>query len=554
MDSKWNIPGKANNLIDVLRYIAKQRDFSKQQIKDFISTVQKPHDPYLFPDMENVVKRIKHAIENNETICIIGDYDADGVTSTYTMFRGLKQLGANVIYKLPHRIHNGYGLKRPLVDFANENDSKLIITVDNGIAAIDAIEYAKELGIEVIVTDHHEPGEILPDCLIINPKVSSEYPFDGLCGCGVAFKVICALHDNFEGTELYNHLIEIVAIGTIADAMAIVDENRTFIIEGLKRMENTSVVGLRELFFESGKEEIKVDVDTVGFFIGPNINACGRIDTPEIALNLLLSDDAVTGKSFATKLLKLNELRKEMQATALSELKIDENDAIIVEKIDSKYAGIGGIIASNIVDLYKRPCFIFHDSETSETIGGSGRTYGEYEVINCIKNNRDIVVSGGGHKGACGVAVKKENLKLFKERCNEQYKLWCNNNPEGLVPTINATCEIGFDLATERLINNIEKLKPYGEGNPEPVFYTSCVDVINCKIVGKNKNVIQMNLSKNFKDIKAVGFNKILTKFNEMGCPNKIDILYTIALNEFPEGHFTVQAIIQDIRETNSYY
>lgn len=458
-------------------------------------------------------------------------------------------MGANVIYKLPHRVHNGYGLKDALVDYANEQGATLIITVDNGIAAVDAVEYAKKLNIDVIITDHHEAQDVIPDCLIINPKVNKEYPFEGLCGCGVVFKLVYALIDNFEQTDLYNNLIEIVAIGTIADQMDIMDENRTFVIKGLQKLQNTSNIGIRELFINAGLEGKKIDADTVGFFIGPNINATGRVDTPDIALNLLLSDDSFEADKHAKKIIKLNDLRKDLQKQAIESLVIDENDKCVISLIDNVNAGIAGIVAAKVVETYQKPCFILHEGhQNKEILSGSGRTFGDFNIMDCVVNNKHIVEGGGGHKGACGVAVKKDRLNIFKEACNSQFENWVKENPGCMTPTLNCTCEVDLQNINTRLTGNIERLKPFGPGNPMPIFATKNVIAKNARIVGKNKNVLQMTVEQGFCSIKCVAFENVKNKFLELGNPANIDIMYTIGLNEWPIGQFTVQLNVIDIR------
>lgn len=548
MKYKWKTQGKANNLVDILRYIAQERNFSKEQMKQFILEPSKLNDPYLFNNMKVVVDKIKHAIKNNLKIMVSGDYDCDGVTSTYTLYTTLKHLNANVIYKLPHRLHDGYGLQRSIIDYAIENNVDLIITVDNGITAVDAVRYAKENNIEVIITDHHEPQEELPDCLIINPKVNKEYPFDGLCGCGVAFKLVTALIDNFYDTELYNQLIEIVAIGTVADAMDLVDENRYIVIEGLKKLQNTHNRGLKQLFKLAGMEGKVYDANTIGFFLGPNINASGRVDSADIALNMLLADDDFEAEKYAKQILKLNEYRKELQNQAVKTLKINENDKCIIATIDSTNAGIGGIVASKVVDLYQRPCFILHGN--GEILSGSGRTFGDFEIINCVIKNKHIVEGGGGHKGACGVSVKASRLDEFRESCNKMFEKWLEDNPDGLTPTLSATCEIDLEFANSRLINNINKLQPFGNGNEEPIFITRNLSVKSFKVVGKNANVIQMTLEKGFIDIKCVGFENIKNKYFELNEPKNIDIMYNIGFNEWPKNVFTPQLTLIDIKES----
>ena len=546
MQFKWNIPGKAKDGIDILRYIAEERNFSKEQIKQFINNLQKPHDPYLFEDMKEVVNRINLAIKTNEKICVIGDYDCDGITSTYTMYMGLKYLNANVIYKLPHRVKNGYGLSNKLVDYAKENNTNLIITVDNGIAAAEVVDYAKQLGIDVIVTDHHEPKEILPNCLIINPKVSNSYPFNGICGCGSAFKTISCLIPDFENSDIYEQLLEILAIGTIADAMELIDENRTFVIEGLKLLNNTKNIGLKCLFEKTGLSDKVIDVISIGYIIGPNINAAGRLESPDIAMDLLLSDDEFEAEKLANKLIKLNEKRKDLQSKVVEGLEVNNEDNCLIEIIDECNAGIAGIIASKVVETYHKPCFILH--QKNEILSGSGRTFDKFNLVSCIENHKDIVIGGGGHESACGVSINKDNIDKFRQACNKEFDDWLKNNPDKITPSLNVTCETDFNLLDKRLISNINRLQPFGNGNLEPTFATFNAKATQIKIVGKNLNTIQFNFEKNNIKIKAVGFSKIKEKYDKIGDSSEYDILYKIGLNEWPKGIFNVQLIIDDIK------
>ncbi len=471
-------------------------------------------------------------------------YDCDGVTATYTLYRTLKYLGADVIYKLPHRLINGYGLKKPLVDFSKANGAELIITVDNGIAAGEAIEYAKELGLDIIVTDHHEPPETLPDCLIINPKVSKTYPFNDICGCGVAFKLATALIPDFYNTELYTELIEITAIGTVADAVSLIDENRRIVLDGLKHLNHTKNFGLQALLKNAKLQDKQLESTDIGFFIGPNINAAGRLDSPDIALNLLLCDDNVEAEKYAHQLVKLNEKRKNMQKEAFEKMEVNEENKCIVHVLEEETAGIVGIIASKVVDKYKRPCFILHGHDN--ILKGSGRTYGNFNLRDCIVNHEDIIIGGGGHKAACGVSLNKENVDLFTKACNEEFAKWIEEHPEEMNPEIDITCQINPAEINKRLIANIDRLKPFGNGNPDPIFMTEDLEVKSYRIVGKNKNVIQFTLGYGFFEFKAVGFESLLNKYIEYGYPKKISAIYNIGLNEFPADVFNIQLNILD--------
>lgn len=480
-------------------------------------------------------------------------YDCDGVTSTTVMYLGLRYCGIDVIYRLPHRVKDGYGLKNKLVDYAKENNCTLIITVDNGIAAHEPVEYAKSLGIDVIVTDHHEPQEIIPDCLVIDAKVDKNYPFDDLCGCGVAFKVIKALVPEIkptsimENNNLYDQCLELVCIATVADAVNLVDENRTFIIEGLKKINDTKNVGLKKLLEITELIEKQIEVDNIGFTIGPCVNAAGRIDSPDVAIELFLSDDEVIAEKNAKNLIKLNEKRKDMQHEAMEKLEVNDDDKCIVAITENINAGINGIIASKIVDKYLRPCFVLSDNEKTNVLHGSGRTFGQFHIIDCILNHKDVVESGGGHKGACGVAIKKDNIDLFRKCCSEEYKVWLKENPDKINPIIDVTCSLDFNLVNTRLYNNINKLKPFGNGNKEPMFMSENIKISKHKVVGKKKNVVQFEFNQDYITIKGVGFESIKNKYEEIGCPENVNILYTIGLNEWPAGKFNIQLSIVDI-------
>lgn len=546
MNYRWSNLGKAHSLQDVLRFITKERGFTKQQMLEFLNNKNKMHNPFLFKNMDKIVEKIFYHINNDNKILIVADYDCDGVSSGYILFRTLKYLDANVEVKLPHRLYDGYGLKPKMIKYAYDNKFDLIITVDNGITAVDSVEMAKKLNIDIIITDHHQPQESLPDCLFLDAHVDgSGYPFNGLCGAGVAFKLSNALIPNFKDCSIYDDLLQICSIATIADAMDIIDENRTIVIDGLKVLNsNKQNIGIKNLLIQMGINNKEIQLDTIGFYIGPCINAAGRMDSPDKALDLLMCDDDYKSEKCAKILIELNDKRKQLQKQITNNLIINEENKCLIVEVDPGIAGIGGIIASNITEKYQKPCFVVHGENI---LSGSGRTIGEFPIIECLTKNEDLINGGGGHSAACGLSIDRSKLNIFQNRCNEIYSSWLINNPDLINPVIKATCEVDFTIISDRLYNNISKLKPFGNGNEEPIFISNNVEVISNKVVGKFENTIQFTFCQKFKTIKGIGFEKIKNKYIELGSPSKVNLMYKISINEWPTGIFNLQLIVVDI-------
>lgn len=552
MHYKWDIQGKASSLQDILRYIAKERNFNKEQMLEFLKSKNKIYNPYLFKNMDKIVEKIKYHIKNENKILIVGDYDCDGVFASYILYMALKYLNAFVDVKLPHRLHDGYGLKPKLINFAYENKYDLIITVDNGIAAIEAVNLANKLNIDIIVTDHHQPQDELPNCLFLDAHVEgSNYPFNGLCGAGVAFKLSDALIENFNKTPIYKDLLQGCAIATVADAMDIVDENRAIVIEGLKILNsNDKNIGIKKLLERMNYQDKEIKLDTIGFNIGPCINAAGRLDTPNRALDLLLSDDDYTSEKKANELVELNEKRKTLQKNITDNLSVNTDNYCLIVEIPANIAGIGGIIASNVAEKYQKPCFVVHGNDI---LTGSGRTIGDFPIIDCLTLNKDVINSGGGHAAACGFSIKREMLEKFQDRCNKIYNKWLKVNPELIYPTLKATCEIDFRLVSERLYHNMSKLQPFGNGNQEPVFVTRNVQIISSKVVGELQNAIQFKFFNKNINLNGIGFLQIKNKYLELNQPANVDIMYSININEWPKGKYNLQLQMIDLIPSKNY-
>lgn len=553
MDYNWNVLYNAKSLKEILNNILKWKNIPKDKVREFINFNINPHDPYLLTNMDHAVEKIRKTINDDKKILIIGDYDADGVTATSILYIALRYLQANVIWEIPCRFKDGYGMNKRLIDVAKEEKCDLIITVDNGIKSHEEIKYANSLDIDVIITDHHPHTEdSLPTDITIDPTIDDKYPFKGIAGCMVAFKLVNALIPNLEmlselvDSSLYYELLEIVTIGTIADVMELVDENRYYVKKGLELLSEPQNVGLKVLMQKLNLYQKEISTNDIGFKVGPCINASGRMETPDYAVKLLLCDDEVEADKWATKLIKLNNERKKVQQKVLRELEINEEDNFIIKVInDDKCKGILGIIAGNIADKYQKPCFVLGGNKE---LSGSGRSIYNYDISDIINENKDLV-SGGGHSAACGVHLNKNVLYEFKEKCNNHFKEWMKNATiDDLTPTLDIVCQIDIGLIDKRLINNINKLKPYGNGNKEPFFGTKNLEVVNYKVVGKNKNVLQLKLKRGSNKINAVGFGNVKNKYEELNYPKNIDVVYTIGLNEWPPGNFQPQLIIKDIK------
>lgn len=549
MNYQWNVLNKSRSLKEIGNCIREWKKIPDGGMAEFINVDNIiRHDPFLLTNMDKTIARLKQSITNSEKICIIGDYDADGITATSTLYIGLRSVFSNVIWMVPDRFKDGYGLNKRLVEAAHTEGCHLIITVDNGIAAKTAIDYAKSLGMDVIVTDHHKvPATGIPTEITVDPHQDNNYPFKSVCGCMVAFKVIQALIPEMH-TDLYEELVAIATIGTIADVMDLVNENRYYAKYGLEYLSRTKNIGLRTLLDKLGLYGKNLGSDNIGWTVGPCINAVGRLESPDIAVKLLLSDDPVEADKLADKVIALNEKRKDLEKKALDSLVVNEDESFIVATMDGIGHGLLGLIAGKIVDKYKRPCFVLGGNEAKGTLSGSGRSIYTYNIFDIIEKNRDMI-NGGGHEAACGVEIKYNDLEKFKKICCDHYTQWANQATEDdLTPKINIVSEITIDLIDDKLINNIDKLKPFGNGNEEPIFFSKELRVVSSKIVGKQENVIQFEFSDGFSFRNAVGFKNIKTKYEELEKPEYVDVAYTVAFNTWG-GRTTPQMIITDIRK-----
>lgn len=469
-------------------------------------TIADLYDGMLMKDMDKAVAVLGEKIKENAKIRIIGDYDIDGIQSTYILLEGFRMLGADVDSDIPDRMKDGYGLNRNLIDRALEADVDTIITCDNGIAAAEEIAYAKSMGMTIVVTDHHEvpyteigAGRryILPEAdAVVDPKQEDcTYPFKGLCGAAVAYKLVEALMEAMgKDAEDADYLMENVAIATIGDVMDLVDENRIFVKQGLDMLKRTENLGLKALMGCTGVNVDKLSPYHIGFVIGPCMNASGRLDTAKRALELLEAKKVAEADLLAGDLKALNDSRKDMTAQAVEEVFIQVENSelkdadVLVVYLPECHESLAGIVAGRIREKYYRPVFVL--TKGAEGLKGSGRsieTWHMYEGLNRVKH---LLSKFGGHKMAAGLSMPEENLEQFRKEINEKSGI----TPEDLNEKIAIDMQLPFECVNEKFIGELAVLEPFGKGNARPVFAERQVQVESARILGKNKNVLKLQV------------------------------------------------------------
>ena len=469
-------------------------------------TIADLYDGMLMKDMDKAVAVLGEKIKENAKIRIIGDYDIDGIQSTYILLEGFRMLGADVDSDIPDRMKDGYGLNRNLIDRALEADVDTIITCDNGIAAAEEIAYAKSMGMTIVVTDHHEvpyteigTGRryILPEAdAVVDPKQEDcTYPFKGLCGAAVAYKLVEALMEAMgKDAEDADYLMENVAIATIGDVMDLVDENRIFVKQGLDMLKRTENLGLKALMECTGVNVDKLSPYHIGFVIGPCMNASGRLDTAKRALELLEAKKVAEADLLAGDLKALNDSRKDMTAQAVEEAFIQVENSelkdayVLVVYLPECHESLAGIVAGRIREKYYRPVFVL--TKGAEDLKGSGRsieTWHMYEGLNRVKH---LLSKFGGHKMAAGLSMPEENLEQFRKEINEKSGI----TPEDLNEKIAIDMQLPFECVNEKFIGELAVLEPFGKGNARPVFAEKQVQVESARILGKNKNVLKLQV------------------------------------------------------------
>ena len=504
----FNQIGQQFHIDPVIARLIRNRDVvGEEKIREYLlGTVEEIPSPWLMKDMEKAVDILERKIQKQAKIRIIGDYDIDGVTSTYILLKGLTRIGANVDTYIPDRVADGYGIHEHLIDRAGEDGIDTIVTCDNGIAAAAEIKMAKDKGMTVIVTDHHEipyreeNGErqvILPPAdAILNPKqYDCPYPNKNLCGAVVAFKYITALYERFGVPEKeLEDYYELAAIATVGDVMDLQGENRILVKEGLRRLKETKNPGLQELIRANALEDAKITAYHIGFVLGPCINASGRLDTAARSLQLLNAQTIEEAAKLAGDLTALNQSRKALtekgkeEAIRLIETTDLKNDRVLVVYLPDCHESLAGIIAGRLREKYHKPAFVLTRGETSAK--GSGRSIESYSMYEELVKCADLMVQFGGHPMAAGLSIKEENIEAFRRQLNEN----CTLTEEDLRPKIVIDVPMPVSYITKELVEQISLLEPFGKGNTKPVFAQKGLRVLDSSILGKNKNVVKVKL------------------------------------------------------------
>lgn len=516
------------------------------------------HSPHLMKDMDRLVEILQEKIQNKRHIRIIGDYDIDGVQSTYILQKGITRAGGMATAAIPDRMKDGYGINENLIEQAKKDGADTIITCDNGIAAADAIAYAKEMGLTVLVTDHHDIPYIEENGVrtyiesradaIVNPKQKEcEYPFDGICGAVVAFKVVQALYERCGiAEEEAMEFLENAAFATVGDVMDLVDENRIIVKYGLEQMRRTKNPGLRALI---GQKEIlpeRLSAYHLGFVLGPCINAGGRLDTAVRALQLLLAEDDETAQTLAAELSDLNEERKKMTAEGVNEAfrlieeqRLDRQSVMVVY-LPRLHESLAGIVAGRIREQYNHPVFVMTDS--TEGIKGSGRSIEAYSMYEEMCKCRDLFTKFGGHPMAAGLSLPKEHLDAFRKRMNENASL----KEEDFTVRIHIDVPMPLSYVTKELVHEWKILEPFGKGNGKPVFADKNIRVKERRIVGKNRNVLKLTLEDEYGFCyPAVCFSHAEQMADLLDQQDKISIVYYPEINSYM-GREEVQFVISN--------
>lgn len=510
----------------------------------------KLHDPMLLPDMAKARDTIRRAIEQGKKIAVFGDYDVDGVTSTCVMTRVLRGMGADVRHYIPDRLSEGYGLSMGAMDRLAQDGIGLIVTVDSGVSAFEEIARARELGMEVVVTDHHECREELPDAnAVVNPKrADSTYPFAELAGVGVAFKLACALAGDGQQRAVLEQYADLVALGTVADVMPLVGENRIIVAAGLRRMAETQNVGLSMLLHESGQQGKRLTASTISFILAPRINAAGRLGHADMAAELFLTDDPRRAQTLAMALCEQNKQRQatenQILEQALQKLRREYDpleDQVIVLAGEDWHHGVIGIVSSRICDRYACPTVLI---ALEDGIGkGSGRSVKGFNLYEALCDSAPLLERFGGHELAAGLTIREENIQQF----HENMEAWAREhvNPQELMPILHIDCPIAPEFISTEATRGLDVLEPFGMGNPQPVFSMCDLLVEEITPISSDRHV-RLTLSKDGQTYTAMLFGT-----GQGGCGfaqgNYVDAAFCLEINEY-RGRCSVQLVIRDIQ------
>lgn len=587
MKEKWFLKNKKEDFIKIAnehhisevlaRLLVNRGLVDREDINAYLhSSIDTMHNPHLLKDVDYACDILEDKIRSNTRIRIVGDYDVDGVVSTFLLYTALSRVGANVDYEIPERLKDGYGININIIKAAKESGINTIITCDNGIAAIEQIRFAKEIGMTVIVTDHHDipfiendgvRTDVLPPAdAVVNPKQKDcGYPFPSICGAVVAFKLIEVLYERFGvDKEESKKLLAYAAIATVCDVMDLVDENRAIVKCGLNLLRNTDNKGLEALMELHNINTFKLSAYHLGFIIGPCLNASGRLETAKIGLSLLLEQDGDKARKIAAQLKELNDKRKDMTARGVEEaIEIIEttdliNHKVLVVYLPDCHESLAGIIAGRLRERYHKPAIVL--TKAHEGVKGSARSIEQYNMFEELTKCKEYLDKFGGHPMAAGLSLKEENVEPLRVALNERTEL----TEEDFINKISIDVVMPLGYVKEELVEELELLEPFGKGNEKPVFAEKNLSIMKADILGKNRNTLKLKVENQYgKKMDALYFNQV-DEFNEYlsgkygnnevdkiyrGIPNdiRLSVLYYPNINEY-NGMKTPQIIIQGIQ------
>lgn len=539
---------------------------SEAQIEVFLQgSLEDLYSPLLLPDAIRCLNQLSAKIDQGKKIRVVGDYDIDGVCATYILYQGLIRAGADVDYEIPDRIKDGYGINVHIIDAAARDGVDTIITCDNGISAIDELRHARELGMTVLVTDHHdvrqrtdedygcESRDILPPAAaVVNPKrESSRYPLSGICGAVVAWKIIELLYQkrNIPRGE-WLEMLEFAAIATVGDVCVLQDENRLIVRHGLKQMANSPNLGLRKLIQVCDLQPDALSAYHIGFVIGPCINAGGRLESAKLAMKLFLSTDPQEAFDQALKLKELNDARKDMTKEACEEAyaQVDalySDQRVLVVYLPVLHESLAGIVAGRLRERYYRPAFVLTNAESEDgtpMAKGSGRSIEGYHMSKALTEVAPLLTKFGGHPMAAGFSLKAENIDAFRRQLNDN----CTLTEEQLFEKVWIDVPMPIDYISEALVKDLEKLEPFGNGNEKPQFATKDLLIRHVQVLGRNKNAVKLQLeSPGGRQMTGMLFMDGEAFLQEKGRKNRINVIYYPSVNEYNETK-SLQIIIKD--------
>jgi single-stranded-DNA-specific exonuclease len=524
-----------------------------EQVHRFLhGTMSDLHDPFLMDGMRDAVRRIQKAISLQEKILIFGDYDVDGILSVVTLFKALESLGGNVDFFIPDRLKEGYGLKEKYIDLAEQKNAAVVISVDCGVKAVAFVEKANQKGIDVIITDHHQPGTSLPKALaILNPAIPhSGYPFKKLAGVGVVFKLIEALLGGDSKSSQLPHYLKLVSIGTVADVAELKDENRIFVKFGLKSLEDVRNIGLRKLMDSCGIKERRVSVGDVGFRIGPRINAAGRMGMTDLAVRLFFADTSQEVEDITRQLERLNSRRQRVEEKVFNQARdmverklLNKRYKLLILGCEEWHRGVIGIVASKIKDVFYRPVILFAYEDGKAF--GSGRSIRDFSLIDCLDENKNLFHNYGGHTMAVGCELAQREMANFKGHINAY--VHPRITEEQLKRKIRIDARIDFEDINRIVFDVLPKLSPFGLGNPKPLFLTEEAEIVAQpkKIQGKHCKFL---VRKNGKIFESIGWRKGEWA-DDIWAGDRVDMVYSLMTSEYL-GEERVTLSLEDIKKT----